>query len=484
VTAARALLPAAWLLLCTCTFAAKLHIDVQDERGTPVWTRLEVRNRAGQEFQSPGSFHENMQKARSGKPFYLGSFIVHGVASLDVPPGLYTVIAEHGLECERIERELSVTDAGLARLALHIRPCIRLQFGSYELDPSAHELRKHGLKVRLSPQAFRVLGCLLERRGELVTRDQLFHELWPEDTHVEYEANLNAIVRVLREALGDSARNPRFIETEPKAGYRFIAPVSAIVQPSPGLEPAVLQPIRRTTWVLRVALSLVIVCVAGWVLWRVLRADSSGLTQIKLTQISHFLGVAGHPSFSPDGTHLAFHWNGTQRGDYDVYVMRIVSDELRRVTTDPADDMDPAWSPDGRDIAFVRAASNTESLLILAPAMGGAERAVARLPRVRAFAWSPDGQWIAYSLAAPDNPSNAAENQGIRAISLATGQTVAVTPSRNGDTDSFPSFSRDGRTLAFVRRAELWSVAIDRNLKTQSTPKQTTLGSVGPLNPL
>ena len=118
MTAARALLPVAALLVSTFSFAATLHIEVQDEHGTAVWTRLEVRNRAGEEFQSPCSFHENMTKARGGKPFYLGSFIVHGVAEMNVPPGSYTVIAEHGLEYERIEREISVTEEAPALLCV------------------------------------------------------------------------------------------------------------------------------------------------------------------------------------------------------------------------------------------------------------------------------------------------------------------------------------------------------------------------------
>jgi hypothetical protein len=82
VTFGRPLLPSGWLLIPSLAAAAGLHIEVQDERGRPAWTRLEVRNQAGEEFQAPGAFHENMTKARGGKPFCLGSFIVHGNADL------------------------------------------------------------------------------------------------------------------------------------------------------------------------------------------------------------------------------------------------------------------------------------------------------------------------------------------------------------------------------------------------------------------
>ena len=363
----------------------------------------------------------------------------------------------------------------------------RLRFGSYELDLPAFELRKHGLKVRISPQAFRVLGCLVERRGELVTRVELFQRLWPDDTHVEYEANLNAIIGVLRNALGDSARNPRFIETEHKLGYRFIAPVSSHVRaevaaqapdPPPARSRANLLPAVRT------ALLLVLAVTGGILLWHQRRGSSAAAPQGKLLQISRFLGVAGHPTFSPDGSEVAFHWNGAQRGDFDIYVLKIGSEDPRRITTDPADDTQPAWSPDGRDIAFLRQSPDGGSLLMLAPALGGPERVVTKLPRVRAFAWSPDGRWIAYSPASPDNPANAAENQGIRAVSLSTGRYVDVTPSGRGNTDSFPAFSRDGSTLAFTRRAELWKVAIDRNLKPVSAPQRITDGSLGPQYPM
>ena len=127
MTATEGLLSLASLLLTELTFAAALHIEVRDERGVPVWTRLEVRNQAGLEFQPAGSFHETMTKSRGGAPFYLGSFIVHGVADLDLPPGSYTVIAEHGLEYERVEREIPVNDGRAADLRVPIRPWIRMR---------------------------------------------------------------------------------------------------------------------------------------------------------------------------------------------------------------------------------------------------------------------------------------------------------------------------------------------------------------------
>ena len=100
-----------------------------------------------------------------------------------------------------------------------------VRFGVFELDVRARELRKAGLKVRLPDQPFHVLALLLEQPGEVVTREALRLRLWPGDTFVEFNLSLNSAVRKLREALGDSAENPTFIETLPRRGYRFIAPV-------------------------------------------------------------------------------------------------------------------------------------------------------------------------------------------------------------------------------------------------------------------
>jgi len=100
----------------------------------------------------------------------------------------------------------------------------RLRFGNFEIDLSCRELRKHGLRIRLAEKPFRVLELLLERPGQVVTRSALREKLWP-DTHVGYDHSLNTAVNTLRELLGDTAQNPRYIETLPRLGYRFISPV-------------------------------------------------------------------------------------------------------------------------------------------------------------------------------------------------------------------------------------------------------------------
>ncbi len=106
------------------------------------------------------------------------------------------------------------------------------RFGAFEFDPRARQLSKHGRRIRLHGQPLEILGLLLERPAEVVLREDLRARLWPEDTFVDFEHSLNAAVNKLREALGDDANNPRFIETVPRRGYRFIATVEGAVPAS------------------------------------------------------------------------------------------------------------------------------------------------------------------------------------------------------------------------------------------------------------
>src|SRR5687767_5101119 len=102
----------------------------------------------------------------------------------------------------------------------------RVRFGAFQLDLRTGELRKAGARIHLPDQPLQVLKALLDRPGDLVTREELRQRLWPAETFVDFEHGLNAAVRRLRDALGDSADVPRFVETLPRRGYRFIAPVT------------------------------------------------------------------------------------------------------------------------------------------------------------------------------------------------------------------------------------------------------------------
>src|SRR6266704_4777535 len=106
-------------------------------------------------------------------------------------------------------------------------PAEIFRFGIFHLDLKAGELRKAGVKVKLQDQPFRVLATLVDRAGQVVTREELRQNVWPTDVYVAFDQGLNNAIKKVRIALGDSADNPRFVETVAKHGYRFVAPVSA-----------------------------------------------------------------------------------------------------------------------------------------------------------------------------------------------------------------------------------------------------------------
>ena len=109
------------------------------------------------------------------------------------------------------------------------RQAPRYRFGVFEADTATGELRRQGMRVKLNTQPFQVLCMLLERPGELLTREEISHELWPDGTFVDFDHGVNSAVNRVREALGDTAGSPRFIETLARRGYRFVAPVERIV---------------------------------------------------------------------------------------------------------------------------------------------------------------------------------------------------------------------------------------------------------------
>ena len=141
-------------------------------------------------------------------------------------------------------------------MALETRSQEILRFGTFEVDVRAGELRKQGKRIKLQDQPFHVLTVLLQRPGEVVTREELRNQNWPPDTFVDFDNSLNTAINKLREALGDSADNPRFIETLPRRGYRFIAPVSGIddgaATPDKDKGGYVRESLRRSRWIVAV----------------------------------------------------------------------------------------------------------------------------------------------------------------------------------------------------------------------------------------
>jgi len=137
-----------------------------------------------------------------------------------------------------------------------------LRFGVFEIDPSARELRKHGVRIKLQDQPFAVLLVLLEKPGQVVTKEELQQRLWPADTFVEFDKGIYNAMKRLRETLGDEAETPRYIETLPRRGYRFIAPVARRDGSGERLQlPATPEPTPRLPSTKRLALLGSLICV-------------------------------------------------------------------------------------------------------------------------------------------------------------------------------------------------------------------------------
>ena len=147
-------------------------------------------------------------------------------------------------------------------------PGVQFRFAIFEFDRGSLELRREGVVVRLQSQPARVLGCLLERAGQVVSREELRQAVWQEDTFVDFERGLNFCVAQIRAALKDNPVEPRFIRTFPKRGYQFIAPVTRTgggdLPPPSALKPSVLSPVRTAASVLAVCLLLAFSFGAGY----------------------------------------------------------------------------------------------------------------------------------------------------------------------------------------------------------------------------
>jgi Tol biopolymer transport system component/DNA-binding winged helix-turn-helix (wHTH) protein len=350
------------------------------------------------------------------------------------------------------------------------------RFGVFEVDLRTEELRKQGMKLRLPRQSFAVLAMLLERPGELVSRDELREKLWPADTFVDFDHGLNAAVNRLREALGDSADLPRFIETLPRRGYRFIASVEApSAQPDastsgdgPGApaQPATqesraysaglnkVSDRRRgpaTKWTLVAAMILLAVGIVYWGWLRRTAASNEPLAHADVTVVpfTSFKGQEVSPAFSPDGNQIVFAWDGGNSDSaerFDLYVKVVGSESLLRLTSKPSVWLVPAWSPDGRTIAFLRLSSNGSGIFSV-PAIGGPERklastAVLQYAPAVTLSWSPDGTELAFAASDP----SALWTFSI--LSVDTG-VVRQIPTPQCEESFSPVFSPDGTRLAF-----------------------------------
>jgi len=173
-----------------------------------------------------------------------------------------------------------------------------LRFGVFEVDVRSAELRKQGVRIKLQEQPFQVLAVLLQRPGEVVTREELRSQNWPPDTFVDFDNSLNTAINKLREALGDSADNPRFIETLPRRGYRFITPVTSEDRKASATGAAAVSDKRAWKTAAIMAGVLAAAVSAGGLYWRSHRSPK--LTEKDTIVLGDFTNTTGDPVF--DGT--------------------------------------------------------------------------------------------------------------------------------------------------------------------------------------
>src|SRR5438874_5444823 len=186
------------------------------------------------------------------------------------------------------------------QMALEVRSRSILRFGVFEVDVRSGELRKQGGRIKLQEQPFHVLTVLLQRPGEVVTREELRNQNWPADTFVDFDNSLNTAINKLREALGDSADSPRFIETLPRRGYRFITPVTGVDGAAGGTAAGVsaATPIRGRKIAVTVAVVVLATGIAGGLLWRA--RQPRRLTEKDTIVLGDFANSTGDAVF--DGT--------------------------------------------------------------------------------------------------------------------------------------------------------------------------------------
>jgi Tol biopolymer transport system component/DNA-binding winged helix-turn-helix (wHTH) protein len=259
-----------------------------------------------------------------------------------------------------------------------------IRFGAFEVDPHTGELRKEGLRIKLRDQPFQILILLLAHPGEVVSRDELQKQLWPSDTFVDFDRGLNKAVNHLRDALGDSVDSPRFIETLPKRGYRFIAPVDAGHSNGHPLEPIhgrnsnvdtqhalaeQAQPLgalgatngskRKLSiglpWMIA-GLASVVAVMSVALLWRAEPPADRPMMRLSVDLGPEAIrgraenGEFFHPVISPDGTRLVFPAKAAD-GSEQLAVRRLDQSTVTILAgTEGAGD--PFFSPDGEWIGF------------------------------------------------------------------------------------------------------------------------------------
>ena len=339
------------------------------------------------------------------------------------------------------------------------RPLARFQ--DFEVNLQTGEVWKAGRPLKIQDQPFKVLAALVERPGQIVTREELRQLIWPEKSFGDFDHAINLAVAKLRATLGDSADVPHLIETLPRRGYRFIAPLKEQTDPSPA--PFIAPPKEQTDpspasehpakaagkklWLI-VGASAFLLLSAFTVLRIFPTHREKSSTAGEIVPLVSMPGQQGEPAVSPDGSQVAFQYAGAPHPG--IYTAMVGGEKPLQLTQNEADHY-PAWSPDGRQIAFTRFRNpdNQKSLYVI-PALGGSERRVytAVSPPwadCNVMSWSPDGKSLIFSESVADDT-----RARLSLLSLADLTARPLTAPRNQEFDCDPVFSPDGSTVAFA----------------------------------
>jgi DNA-binding winged helix-turn-helix (wHTH) protein/Tol biopolymer transport system component len=287
----------------------------------------------------------------------------------------------------------------------------RLRVGDFEVDLRCGELRRNGDKIKLQERPFQILAALIEHPGEVVTRQEIQQKLWPTDTFVDFEHGINTAVKKLREALGDDAENPQFIETLPRRGYRLIAPVEIVDESGDGLKaafspappseepsPGTRAQKRWPAAAIAGSFAALLVTASVAFLYPSLLRRTTG-SRNAWVQITHFPDSATSPALSPDGRMIAFiRGPETFVTPGQVYVKMLPDGQPVQLTHDDSPKMAPAFSPDGSRIAYSTVTSGGWDTWVV-PVLGGEPRKL--LANASALTW--DGsQHVIFSEAKTD----------------------------------------------------------------------------------
>jgi len=275
-----------------------------------------------------------------------------------------------------------------------------IRFGNFEVDVAAAELRRNGARVRLQSQPFQILIQLLSAPGEIVTREILRDRLWPADTFVEFDHSLNTAVKKLRQALGDDSDNPRFVETVPRKGYRFIAPVAAqaaaaVEAPAPSLDPLPTlegyhedaAELSRRRWKIAAALvTLVLAAASAIALATRTKARERGEVRPRQITTNAEEIPINAAAISPDGKYLAY-------SDTTGAYLRVVdSGETHPIANSGQGSFRPdSWFPDGT--RFVSSVPGDPPSLWQVPLVGSPRKLIENGANASV---SPDGTLIAF----------------------------------------------------------------------------------------